>query len=214
MTNRIRLLTAVAALALPGTLVTAQTTQPAPTPPATGTPAAPDSGLPPVPSTTDSVPDPVTEPPQEPTQATDPAAPTPDADADAAAEQQAQQQVQQQPMPTQQPVPAETQTTTTTTQTTTTAQTQPQAGTPAPAGQITQATAADVRTGVQVRDTTGGLVGTIESVDASGAVVSTGTARAKIPVASFGRNNQGLVISMNKAELEAAVAASSRPPAT
>ena len=43
------------------------------------------------------------------------------------------------------------------------------------------ATAADVRAGVQVRDQAGGLVGTIESVDAGGAVVSTGTVRGQDP---------------------------------
>jgi hypothetical protein len=66
------------------------------------------------------------------------------------------------------------------------------------------ATAADVHAGVQVRDQTGGMVGTIESVDATGAVVATGTARAKLPLTSFGRNGQGLVISLTRAQLEAA----------
>ena len=74
----------------------------------------------------------------------------------------------------------------------------------AQAGATTVATAADVQAGVQVRDQTGGMVGTIESVDATGAVVATGTARAKLPLTSFGRNNQGLVISLTRAQLEAA----------
>ena len=56
------------------------------------------------------------------------------------------------------------------------------------------ATAADLRAGVPVHDQAGGLVGTIESADASGAVVATGTVRASLPLASFGRNKQGLVI--------------------
>jgi hypothetical protein len=84
------------------------------------------------------------------------------------------------------------------------AQTPGQAQTQAAAGATVLATAADVRAGVAVRDQSGGLVGTIESVDASGAVVATGTARAKLPLASFGRNDQGLVISLTKAQLEAA----------
>jgi hypothetical protein len=77
------------------------------------------------------------------------------------------------------------------------------------AAAVTPATAADLRVGASVQDSQGGAVGTIESVDAEGAVVSTGSARAKMPVSSFGRNANGLVISMTKAELEAAVSARS-----
>jgi preprotein translocase subunit YajC len=72
---------------------------------------------------------------------------------------------------------------------------------------VTAATAADVRAGVAVVDTQGGAVGTIESVDAEGAVVATGNVRAKLPISSFGRNAQGLVISLTRAELEAAASA-------
>jgi len=80
------------------------------------------------------------------------------------------------------------------------------------AGPVGVATATDFSAGVQVRDQTGGVVGTIETADATGAVVSTGTVRARLPIASFGRNAQGLVIAMTKAELEAAVAAQSPAP--
>jgi len=64
---------------------------------------------------------------------------------------------------------------------------------------------------VQVRDQTGGLVGTVESADASGAVVATGAVRARLPISSFARNDQGLVIAMTKAQLEAAAASAARP---
>ncbi len=77
------------------------------------------------------------------------------------------------------------------------------------AAAVAPATAADLRVGTAVQDPQGGAVGTIESVDAEGAVVTTGSARAKMPVSSFGRNANGLVISMTKAELEAAVSARS-----
>lgn len=80
---------------------------------------------------------------------------------------------------------------------------------PAEAAAVTAATAADVRSGAEVRDTSGGLVGTIESVDAEGAVVATGSVRAKLPFSSFGKNGEGLVISVTRAELEAAAAAQS-----
>ena len=88
-----------------------------------------------------------------------------------------------------------------------TAQTQP-----APAAQPAQvsvASAADIRAGSPVLDPQGGTVGTIESVAADGAVVATGTARARIPLASFGKSDRGLVISVTRAQLEAAVSAQS-----
>ena len=87
------------------------------------------------------------------------------------------------------------------------AQAQPPAPPAVPTGPVARATAADLRTGVQVRDQSGGLVGTVETADAGGAVVNTGAARARIVLSSFGRNNQGLVISMTKAQFEAAASA-------
>lgn len=75
---------------------------------------------------------------------------------------------------------------------------------PAGAGAVSQATAADIQAGAQVRDQAGAPVGTIESVSAEGAVVSTGTVRAQLPISSFGKDNQGLVIAMTKVQLEAA----------
>lgn len=77
---------------------------------------------------------------------------------------------------------------------------------PAEAGPVTEATAVDFRTGIEVRDPNGGLVGTVEAVDAEGAVVSTGSVRAKLPFRSFGKNNLGLVISLTRSQLEAAAA--------
>ena len=74
-------------------------------------------------------------------------------------------------------------------------------------------TISDVTEGSAVRDTAGGLVGTVESVDETGAVVSTGRLRAKLPFSSFARNGAGLVISLTRAQLEAeAQAAASRTP--
>ena len=84
---------------------------------------------------------------------------------------------------------------------------QPQTAPAATPGAVTAATATDLTVGAAVLDPQGGTVGTIESVDAQGVVVATGTVRARLPAASFGRNAQGLVISVTKAGLEAAVAA-------
>lgn len=75
------------------------------------------------------------------------------------------------------------------------------------AGELRIATISDVEEGSPVRDPEGGLVGTVESVDEEGAIVSTGRTRARLPFSSFGRNDRGLVISLTRAELEAAVAA-------
>jgi uncharacterized protein involved in copper resistance len=80
----------------------------------------------------------------------------------------------------------------------------PAATAQAQAGAVTQATAADVKKGVSVYDPKGGLVGKIDSVSAKGAVLNTGTTRAVIPVASFGKNDKGLVVSMTKSEIDAA----------
>ena len=74
-------------------------------------------------------------------------------------------------------------------------------------GEVMPITISDVREGSPVHDTDGGVVGTIDSVDENGAVVSTGRAKARLPFSSFGRNARGLVISLSRAELEAAVAA-------
>lgn len=71
----------------------------------------------------------------------------------------------------------------------------------APAGGAT-----GVTVGAQVADAQGGAVGTIESVSGGNAVLSTGTAKATLPVTAFAQGANGLVIGMTKAEVEAAVA--------
>ena len=75
------------------------------------------------------------------------------------------------------------------------------------AATVTTATIFEVRAGSRVFDTAGAVVGTVESVDENGAVVSTGNARARLPFSSFGKNDRGLVISMSRTQLEAEVAA-------
>jgi hypothetical protein len=75
------------------------------------------------------------------------------------------------------------------------------------------ATAADLKAGTAVYDQNGGSVGTVDSADASGAVISTGKARVKIPMSGIGKNARGLVVAMTKDQLEAAAAAASAKPA-
>jgi septal ring-binding cell division protein DamX len=79
----------------------------------------------------------------------------------------------------------------------------------APAAAVVAATPADVKAGVAVLDTSGGVVGKIESVSAQGAVIATGKSRVQVPLTSFAKNDKGLVISLSKAQLDAEAAAKS-----
>lgn len=61
-----------------------------------------------------------------------------------------------------------------------------------------------VKAGASVNDTSGNLVGTIESVNGDLAVVSTGTNKVSLPVSAFGQGDKGPIIAMTKAQLDAA----------
>lgn len=199
MTNRMKLLAAVAAVALPAAMAGAQSTAPgggaaragAPqptTPPTQTTPAQ-------TPTTNSATED------AQPADTQNAATPAPvNQNAEPSTQTQATTQAQTPPATplADQPAPAAQ----------AQATTQAQAGTPAAAaaGPSRAAAAADLHAGVQVRDQAGGAVGTVETADATGAVVSTGTTRVRLPLASFGVNGQGLVISMTRGQLEAAAA--------
>ena len=71
--------------------------------------------------------------------------------------------------------------------------------------------AADGKVGASVVDSKGQPVGTIESVTGGNAVLSTGTAKASIPVTAFAKGPNGLVVGISKADLEAQVAQASKP---
>ena len=96
--------------------------------------------------------------------------------------------------------PAQTTTQQSTTTTTTTQQ-----------EQLKPATSADVKAGASVFDQQGGTVGKVDSVDAEGVVISTGSVRAKIPLSSVGVGSKGLVIGATKAELEAEAKKANKP---
>lgn len=187
MTLKTRFLAAAAALSLPAIAAA----QPPMTPPASTPPETQPSTTTPAVATT-------TPPTQQSQDATETQAQQPDAAADGLPAQQTAQT----------PPPATTPDVATQPAPAANAQAQATApGTPAATAAVRAATAADLRTGVQVHDQQGALVGTVESADAASAVVSTGTARGRLALASFGVNGQGLVIAMTKAQLEAAVAA-------
>ena len=61
--------------------------------------------------------------------------------------------------------------------------------------------------GATVYDTAGGVVGTIESMDATNAVIATGTTKAAIPLTSLGTGKKGPVLAMTKAQLDTAAGA-------
>ena len=71
--------------------------------------------------------------------------------------------------------------------------------------------APQVSVGATVSDTSGGQVGTISAVANGTATIDTGTAKAAVPITSFGKGPSGLVLGMTKAQLEAAVAAKAQP---
>ncbi|MEH3099490.1 hypothetical protein [Sphingomonas adhaesiva] len=74
------------------------------------------------------------------------------------------------------------------------------AQTAAPAAQAS----AGVSVGATVYDTSGGVVGTVDTTDGTNAVVNTGTVKAAIPLSSLGKGEKGPVLAMTKAQLEAA----------
>ena len=74
------------------------------------------------------------------------------------------------------------------------------------------ATAAEVIAGAAVNDSAGVQLGTIESVDAAGAVIVTVAGRARIPVEAFGKNNHGLLLQTTKAQFDATVASANATP--
>jgi hypothetical protein len=80
-------------------------------------------------------------------------------------------------------------------------------------GPAVPAKAADIVAQAAVSDTSGQPVGTIESVDAEGAVIVTAAGKVKVPLIAFGKNKKGLLIGMTKKDFEALVAKANATPA-
>ncbi len=74
-------------------------------------------------------------------------------------------------------------------------------------GAVRAATQADVKVGASVSDSAGVSFGKVEAVDAAGVTISSGSTRAKLPLSSVGVGPKGLMISITKAEFDAAVKA-------
>jgi hypothetical protein len=73
--------------------------------------------------------------------------------------------------------------------------------------EVTRAVEADFKKGATVYDSTGAVIGTVDSFTSSSATINTGKVRAAIPLSSFGKGDTGLVIGMSKSEFEAAASA-------
>ncbi|MGF7153062.1 hypothetical protein [Novosphingobium gossypii] len=76
---------------------------------------------------------------------------------------------------------------------------------PAPTAAPAATAAANPTAGAKVFDASGAEVGTVEAVQNGVVTVSTGTARAGLPLNAFVTRDKGLTIGMTKAELESAV---------
>lgn len=86
---------------------------------------------------------------------------------------------------------------------------------PAPAARRDRAraaTAAEVVAGAAVNDSAGLQLGTIESVEAEGAVIATAVGRALVPLDAFGHNSRGLLLQTTKAQFESQVARANATP--
>jgi hypothetical protein len=74
----------------------------------------------------------------------------------------------------------------------------------------TAAASATVSVGATVKDTTGGTVGTIESLDGQYAVLATTKNKVRLPISSFGKGADGPILAMTQAQVDAAAAAASK----
>jgi hypothetical protein len=72
------------------------------------------------------------------------------------------------------------------------------------AAKATADTQAQIAAGTEVKGKAGESVGKIEAVDAQFVTLAMGSAKIKLPRAAFGAGPNGLMVSMTKAELEAA----------
>ena len=72
------------------------------------------------------------------------------------------------------------------------------------------ATEADVKVGATVNSKDGLAIGTVVSVDSTGAVIDGGKVKAKVSLSGLGVNSKGLLIGMTKAEFESATATTAK----
>jgi preprotein translocase subunit YajC len=90
---------------------------------------------------------------------------------------------------------------------------QPAAATPATGAAGAVAPSSTLAAGAKVVDTSGGPVGTIDSIDGDFAVLATAKSKVRLPKTSFAMGPSGPVIAMTAAQIDAA-AAQAAPPQT
>jgi hypothetical protein len=71
-----------------------------------------------------------------------------------------------------------------------------------------------VTKGATVYDVSGGVVGTVETVEGQFATVSTGKNKARLPLSSFAKGDKGPLLGMTRDQLDAAASAAASKPAT
>ena len=69
----------------------------------------------------------------------------------------------------------------------------------------------DVAVGAEIRDSKGVVLGTVDSLQLSGAVVASSAGKVEVPFEAFGKNNKGLLIAMTKADFDKMVADANKP---
>ena len=75
---------------------------------------------------------------------------------------------------------------------------------------IVDATAADMTPGAAIRDSEGAPIGTVDSLAEDGVVVLTGGKKVKLAVASFAKDDQGLLIGITASEFNAIIGGAAR----
>ena len=70
---------------------------------------------------------------------------------------------------------------------------------------IVAATAADIMLGAGIRDSENVLIGTVDSLSEDGVVIVTDGKKVKLPVNSFGKDQEGLVIGITAGEFKAII---------
>jgi hypothetical protein len=78
----------------------------------------------------------------------------------------------------------------------------------------TAAASGDVTVGATVKDTSGGTVGKIESVDGQYAVLATTKNKVRLPLSSFGKGADGPILAMTQAQVDAAAASAAAKTGT
>lgn len=69
----------------------------------------------------------------------------------------------------------------------------------------------DIAVGAEIRDSKGVVIGTVDSLTLSGAVVAAAAGKVEVPYDAFGKNNKGLLIGVTKADFDKMVADANKP---